>query len=402
MARIDRQPAIVGVGCSELSKSSETGLGTLVARASRAAIVDAGLDKGAIDGVVGVYSTDSPTVWPGYVVEALGLPNVVWWDSSSPPSVVALSAAAQAVVAGNCAYALCYHGKYRWASTSIASRGDPYRRGPTLEMDPSLASPLAEHSGSLNWASRVMRQHMDSYGSTREDFGRIAINNRTNAGANPRAVFRGPITMDDYLAAPMIDDPMCLLDMDAPIDGAMAVVVAPLDRARGGPHPPVVIDAFSSGLPARNDGLLWPEADSEAFRRAVLQLFARTERRPHDVDLAYPYDGFTILTMLWLEALFTEPGEGPALLREAWSEAEQRLRLFGRIPVCTHGGNLSEGRATQGFGHVLEAVQQLRGEAGARQVPKATTAVVTNGMASTNRSVLLSADVSSPSVNTIA
>src|SRR5690606_21686074 len=130
-------------------------------------------------------------------------------------------------------------------------------------------------------------------------------------------------------------------------------------------------------------------ADGLAARLAVDQLFARTDLAPTDIDLAYPYDGFSVLAMLWLEALYTAPGEGAALVKESWSEADQQLRLFGRVPVCTHGGNLSEGRATQGFGHVLEAVDQLRGTAGDRQVPGAATAVVTNGMAGSNCSAIL-------------
>jgi len=387
-----RQAAIVGLGYSEFSRDSGVGPGTLIARAAKAAVLDSGVPKQDIDGVVGVYSTDSPTLWPAYVVDALGLPNVTWWDSSSPPSVVALTAAAQAVVAGNCEYAICYHGKYRWATTSVAGRDDPFRQPPAYDFDADLTHGLVEHAGSMLWAARVMRQHMDRFGSTREDFGRIAINNRTHAVGNPRALFRTPMTMDDYLGAPMIDAPMCLLDMDAPLDGAMAVIVTTAERARDLPHRPVVIEASASGLPCRSDGLLWPEADAIAARRAATTLFSRTDYRPTDMDLAYPYDGFSVLAMLWLEALFTEDGGGPALLADAWSETDRQLRLFGRIPVCTHGGNLSEGRATQGFGHVLEAVAQLRGTAGDRQVPgDPRRAVITNGMAGTNRSVLLAA-----------
>ncbi|MCU1454712.1 MAG: hypothetical protein JWN46_2858 [Acidimicrobiales bacterium] len=390
MTRPDRA-AIIGIGYSDISRNSGTGPGTLIARAARAAILDSGVAKEDIDGVVGVYGSDSPTVWPGYVVDSLGLPNVTWWDTAQPPSIVGLSSAAQAVLAGNCEYAVFYHGKYRWGSTSIASKGDPLRESPAHEMDPTFSNPLVSHAGSLNWAARVMRHHMDRHGSTREDFGKIAINNRTHALTNPRALFRTPIKMGDYLAAPMIDEPMSLLDMDAPVDGAMAVVVTSLERALDGPHTPVVIEAFGSGLPIGSEGNLWPEADGLAARRAVASLFGRTDYSPTDMDLAYPYDGFTILTMLWLEALFTEEGGGPELLRDAWSEDEQVLKLFGRMPMCTSGGNLSEGRATQGFGSVLEAVQQLRGTAGDRQIGGSlNTAVITNGMAATNRSTILS------------
>lgn len=381
--------AIVGLGCSTFARDSGVGPGTLIAQAARNAVVDSGVAKEQVDGVIGVFSTDSPTLWPAYVVDALGLPNVVWSDTTMPPSVMALSSAAHAVMTGACAYAICYHGKYRWATTSQAGRNDPLRQPPATEYDPNIAHALLERSGSLMWSARVMQQHIDAFGSTREDFGKIAINNRTGAGDNPRAVFQKPLTMSDYLDSPIVDAPMCLFDCDAPIDGAMAVVLTTADRAADLPHRPVLIDAFGSALPVNNDGLIWPEADAIAARAAVEELFRRTDLTPTDVDLAYPYDGFTVLSMLWLEALYTAPGEGAALIRDSWVESEQRLRLFGRVPVNTHGGNLSEGRATQGFGGVYEAVQQLRDEAGSRQVAGARSAVVTNGNAATNRSVLL-------------
>lgn len=390
-----RHVAIVGVGRSEFSKDSGVGPGTLVTQAARAAIQDSGVARDDIDGVVGVYSTDLPTLWPGYVVDALGLRNVKWWDSVAPPSVVALSSAVHAVAAGNCEYAVCYHGKYRWANTSRSNAQNVFRQPPAHDFDPSLDHALVESAGSFMWSSRVMQMHMDRYGSTRNDFARLAVNNRTHALANPRAVFREPLTVDNYLAAPMIDSPMCLLDMDAPIDGAMAVVVTSAERAGDCDSPPIYVECFGSALPYRNDGLYWPEADERAARDAVCNLFARTDLNPQDIDLAYPYDGFTILAMLWLEALYTQPGEGVGFLQDNWDEDEQRLNLFGRVPVCTHGGNLSEGRATQGFGHVLEAVEQLRGTAQTPQVAgNPQTAVITNGMAGTNRSVILNRNMS--------
>jgi acetyl-CoA acetyltransferase len=107
------------------------------------------------------------------------------------------------------------------------------------------------------WAARVMRQHMATYGSTREDFGRIAVNNRTNAGRNPQAVFRKAITIEDYLGSPAIDDPMHLLDMDAPIDGALAAVLTTVERARDLPHRPVLIDRSGSALPYRSSSWPW-------------------------------------------------------------------------------------------------------------------------------------------------
>jgi acetyl-CoA acetyltransferase len=383
------QVAIVGIGCSDFSRESEVGPGTHIARAARAALLDSGVNKGDVDGVVGVFSTDSPTLAPGYIVEALALPNVRWADTTMPPSVAALSCAAQAISSGTCDYVVCYHGKYRWADTSTAGHGNPLRQAPPHEFDPLLTNALLEHAGSLLWAARVMQQHMSAYGSTREDFGRISVNNRTGAIQNPRAVFRKPLRIDDYLAAPLVDAPICLLDCDVPVDGAIAVVLTTAERARDLPNKSVVIDGFGGSLPPHNNGLIWPEADAIAARAAVADLFHRSEFTPADMDICYPYDGFTIMTMLWLEALYTAPGEGPALVRDSWVETEQRLELFGRVRVNTHGGNLSEGRATQGLGGIYEAVQQLRGQAGPRQVPGAQTAVVTNGNSLTNRSTVL-------------
>ncbi|HVU72865.1 MAG TPA: thiolase family protein [Mycobacteriales bacterium] len=384
-----RQAAIVGIGCSEFARDSGVGPGTLIARAARAAVLDSGVPKTAIDGVIGVFSTDSPTLAPAYVVDALGLPNVRWSDTAMPPSLLAISSAAMAVEAGACDYAICYHGKYRWADTSQVGRNDPLRQPPAHEFDPSLSHALAEHGGSILWVSRVMRQHMEKHGSTREDFGRIAVNNRTGAVDNPRALFRKPLTIEEYLAAPMIDEPLCLLDCDAPIDGAMAVVITTAERAADLAHRPVLIEAFGSSLPRNSDVLLYPEVDEIAARAGTKELFSRTDIAATDVDIAYPYDGFSVLSMLWLEALFTGPGEGAGLIRDSWVESEQRLRIFGRIPVNTHGGNLSEGRATQGFGSVYESVEQLRGTAGPRQVEGARTTVITNGNAGTNRSTVL-------------
>ena len=384
-----RQAAIVGIGCSDFGRDTGVGPGTLIARAARAAVLDSGVSKEQIDGVIGVYSTDSPTMAPSFVVDTLGLPNVRWSDTTMPPSVLALSSAAMAVTAGACDYAICYHGKYRWADTSQVGRNDPRRQPPAHSFDPSLTHAFAEHGGSMLWVSRMMRQHMEQNGSTREDFARIAVNNRTGAVDNPRALFRTSLTVDDYLAAPMIDDPLCLLDCDAPIDGAMAVVITTAERAADLAQTPVLIEAFGSSLPLNSDGLLYPEADGIAARAATQELFRNTDLRATDVDIAYPYDGFSVLSLLWLEALYTEPGEGAQLLRDAWVEDEQRFKLFGRILVNTHGGNLSEGRATQGFGSIYESVQQLRGDAGPRQVDGARTTVVTNGNAGTNRSTVL-------------
>lgn len=385
--------AIVGVGYSNLSRhDAGYSVGGLALQATREAIRDAGLTRSQIDGVGAIYAPDLATVWPGYIVEGLGLTDVVWATNCMPASANIVVEGLNAVRAGLCNYALVYHSKFRWDVTSSSARKDPLRRSPPMRLDGSLVFPLVDTYAALNPFAAYMRRHMHDYGSRREHYGMVAVNNRTNAQKNPRAVFHGqPMTMDDYLAAPVITDPFTMLDMDTPIDGAMAVVITTMERAADLAKPPVRVVAHSNGTTGKTDMIFQPFDFFDAAKVVTDNLWRQSGLGVEDIDIANIYDGFTILTLDWLEAAFCGRGESPGLLEDAWDPAAQTLKLFGRIPLSTHGGNLSEGRV-QGMGHILESVVQLRGEAGARQVPGARHALVLNGANPVNAGVILAAD----------
>jgi acetyl-CoA acetyltransferase len=180
--------------------------------------------------------------------------------------------------------------------------------------------------------------------------------------------------MEDYLDAPMISDPLGRLDCDLPIDGAVGIVLSSADGAADCPNPPVRLEAVGC---ANHDTHGWePRLDFPAMGAAdaAAQMWSRTDLTPADVDVAELYDGFSILTLSWLEALgFCGAGEAGAFV-----EGGQRIGLGGALPLNTYGGQLSAGRL-HGFWLFHEAVLQLRGHAGPRQVPGAEVAVTSAG-----------------------
>jgi acetyl-CoA acetyltransferase len=364
--------AFVGVGSTGFARDaggrSEL---SLAAEASISAIRDAGLGPAAIDGVCG---TSIPAQ---RMVATLGLPNVTWYDNSLPPIGFGIVNAMNAVHAGLCQAVLVYHSMFRTPLWSRSAAADPFRRhtsgglGGTRRDPESISGPV----GYAAWASRYIAEHRTS----KEPFGYVAVNGRTNAALNPLAVRRDPITMDDYLSARMVREPLCLLDMDIPVDGGDAFVLTTAEHAADLPHRPVLVHAACAGIVATPDEDQVPGLGRHGQHVVVGFLRSRSELWIDDVDVYLPYDGFTIITLGWIEnSGWCGPGEAGDFLAQHWDEASARVLINGRVPMNTHGGALSEG-GTQGSGHVREAVVQLRGEAGARQVPGAASALVTPG-----------------------
>ena len=177
----------------------------------------------------------------------------------------------------------------------------------------------------------------------------------------------------------MIRWPLCLLDMDVPVDGADAFVITTTERARDLPHRPVLVHAATLGQIGKNEEDQTPSLRQHGQQVVVDALKAKSDFWIDDCDVYFPYDGFTIITLNWFEnAGFCGPGEAGAFLAEHWDDASNRVLIDGRIPVNPHGGALSEG-GTQGSGHIREAVHQLQGRAGDRQVDGAERAIVTAG-----------------------
>lgn len=378
--------AIAGLGVSPYARDrGETTELAILLEACVAAIRDAGLSAADIDGVVG-GGLHTGGIDPAVVVSALGLPEVTWWARAVPPIMNHLTAAMNAVWTGACEVALVYHSVYRIGGVSRSAAADPFRARAAFGLPDGRAARGDGHTdaepwgmygsaGYAAWAGRYLAEH----GAGREALGRIALNGRANALANPNAVMRKPLTMEAYLGGRMIRDPLCLFDMDVPIDGADAFVVTTAERARDLPHPPVLVHAAAMGLRTPFEEHLMTDLDATGQAVVARELRAKSDLWIHDVDLYFPYDGFTIVALRCFESYgFCGAGEAPAFVEQNWDAAEGRIKINGRVPVNTHGGSLSEG-GSQGAGHVREAVAQLRGEAGERQVVGARSALLTPG-----------------------
>jgi acetyl-CoA acetyltransferase len=212
---------------------------------------------------------------------------------------------------------------------------------------------------------------MHEYGVVAEDLGRVAINQRRYALESPRAMMRGELTMEDYLASRWIVEPFRLFDCCLETDAAVALVVTSADRARTLARPPVLISAAAHGsghtLFSNRRGDLAVSAAAQLAPR----LYAMGGVGPADIDVAELYDAFTPLVLLQLEDYGLCPkGEAARFV------ADGHTAKGGSLPVNTHGGHLSEGYV-HGLNHVAETVSQLRGDAGSRQVPGAELALST-------------------------
>ncbi|WP_429272674.1 thiolase family protein [Paraburkholderia sp. EB58] len=289
------------------------------------------------------------------------------WFAASPEAPGQLSAvmnAAMAVATGQARHVICFRTLNQY-SEQVKARG---RKTPDV-------APAARVDGLMSWIrpfnglsaahplALVAMRHMHEYGTTREQLGAIAVNGRRNAMLNPRALYRDPMSLEDYLAARMITEPLCLYDCDAPIDGATVVIVSRLDAARTLRKPPLQIEAMSGAFYGRNSWDQFGDLTSMAANDAGRQLWTRTALKPADVQVANLYDGFSILTLIWLEALgFCGKGESGAYV-----EGALRIARDGELPLNTGGGQLSAGRL-HGFGLLWETCIQLWGEGGDRQV----------------------------------
>jgi acetyl-CoA acetyltransferase len=370
---IKDQVAIVGIGSTGFTRSAgERSPMSLATEAAVKAIRDAGLNAPDIDGISAPAEQGSPT--PNQLAFALGLDGITHYMRPQAVFGFALIDAVNAVFAGSCDTALISYPVYRLPWNSRSAANDPFRArfGIGAVRVPETVTAAVGYTA---WASRYIHE----YQAKREYFGRVAINARSNAAGNPLAALRMPITMEDYLAARMIREPLCMLDMDLPVDGADAFVVTTAERARDLARPAVLVHATSLGLVEKNVEDQLPDLRHHGQHVVVRNLKAKSDFWLDAVDVFFPYDGFTIITLAWLEnAGWCGPGEAGPLIEANWDGMSNRIMINGRVPVNPHGGGLSEG-ATRGAGYVREAVQQLRGEAGSRQVPGARTALITCG-----------------------
>ena len=375
--------AIVGVAESDLGITNRSILG-LQAQAITRALDDAGLTLADVDGVAtsGV-SRFSAT----QVAEYLGL-TPGWTDSTFAGGCayeMYLARAAQAIAAGQASTVVISFASNQRSARSRKLGGAYEAHTPEAQFEAPYG-PLYP----ISYYAMAAQRYLYEYGLDRADLAQVAVLARQWAQLNP-AAFRyaaGPLTVEDVLTSPMVSSPLTTADCCLVTDGGGAVVVTSLDRARHLRRPPVRLLGYgeSTTNTSMSQAALLPTGAVASGRTA----FARAGLTPADVDVIQLYDSFTITVLLSLEALgFCAPGEAAHLV------ASDRVRPGGDLGLNTSGGGLSYCHPGQ-FGVLLlvEAVRQLRGEAGVRQVPGAQVALAhgTGGILSAHATVILGVD----------
>jgi acetyl-CoA acetyltransferase len=374
--------AIVGAatfGCGEAPGFTDL---ELLARAAHAAVADAGLTMADIDGIA--TASASAVMWPLPVIEYLGLnPRHIDGTMLGGSSFIAhLLPAVRALEAGACRAVLVCYGSAQKSSTF--GRREIVGLRPLLDPQPyeHPYQPALPVSAYALAASR----HMHQFGTTREQLADVAVAARAWARLNPEAYAREPLTRADVLAARMMSDPLTVRDCCLVTDGAGAVVLMRSDAARSRPQPPVHVLGAATAVWNRQISAM-PDLTVTAARQSGAEAFAMAGLAPKDIDVVQLYDAFTINTILFLEDLgFCAKGEGGAFV------ADGAIAPGGRLPVNTNGGGLScVHPGMYGMFALVEAVRQLRSEAGERQVAGARTAVAhgNGGMLSSQATAVL-------------
>jgi len=387
--------AVVGVGATPYYRRGESVPETelsMACTAILAALEDAGLGVADLDGFA-IYSSSCD---PATVGAVLGVPEIRFaatLTSGGGGAAGSLGLAAAAITSGQAEVVVSLmtlqQAKKRLGGSEVdgklaylaaASSASPYGSGgvpPTMAFTANSGLISPGHSFAV-----LAQRHMHLYGTRREHFAEVAISTRANAIRRPTALRSEPLTLEQYFDARMINDPFCLYDYTMESDGAVAVVTTSAERARDLRQPPVYILASAHGGMGRwGPGIFnYFQSPDEYFassghRPVAKRLYEMAGVGPDDVDVALLYDHFTAMVLMQLEDYgFCGIGESGDFV------AEGNIRWpSGRIPVNTHGGNLSEAYII-GMTHVREAVEQLRGTA-VNQVPGATIALATGGPA---------------------
>jgi acetyl-CoA acetyltransferase len=370
--KYESKVALTGIGMSRIGRRLEVGGRVLVIDACRKAIEDAGLKRSDIDGLCTFPgSSGLPGLSDGGIRAAeqiLGLqPSWILGAHEVAGQTGPLVDAMLAIAGGLCRHVLCFTHFSESARPAIRNASARIEGEPRWSLPFGCASPA-------NWLALYATHYMARYRVAPDFLGWIAINARRNAALNPDAIYKAPLSMDEYLAARVISTPFRLYDCDVPCDGAIAFVLSAKETVADLPNKPVFVEAVGTRLTEHQS---WDQStlthQPNTFGPAR-HMWSRTELKPADVDVAELYDGFTFNVVSWLEALgFCEPGGARDFIDEG-----RRISLTGQLPLNTHGGHLSAGRSN-GYGNIHEAVLQLRGQAGARQIPAAKVVAVSCG-----------------------
>jgi acetyl-CoA acetyltransferase len=373
--------AFVGVGHSPVLRYDDVPLGILATQASQAAVADAGLDMSQIDGIAVVPDLPFDTqgamydgrdfITANFLVRTLGL-QTRWGENQSGMVIKSCIEAVNAVEAGMCDYALVVRGLH----SPRGKYGHTDRAG-----EAGLAqfiNPFGAFNASI-WA-RMWTRYQDIYKSgSREQMSTFVLQERTSGLLWEHSYWRQHrpelLTKEEYLSARVAATPMSILDCDIPVQGAGAFVVTTAERARDLPHSPAHVLGIASPLSPSlvNTWTVPLEEEYMSGARVAAQLWADSGLGPGDIDIANVYDGYSIIAMIWLEVLgFCGQGEAFEFIQGG------RIARDGPLPLNTSGGNLGAGRM-HGVPHLMDAILQVQGRSGPRQITRADTVLAAVG-----------------------
>jgi acetyl-CoA acetyltransferase len=376
--------AIVGIGATEFSRDSGRSELRLAVEAITAALADAGI---GVDEVDGLCTFDMDSNDPATVAPALGLRGVThFWQSSygGGGGCSTVLSAATAVATGAADVVVAYRAMNERSGRRYGQVSGGKRRVPLAL---SHFTPYGIHTAAQCFALNIAR-YMHTYGVTNADFAPVAVADRRHAATNPAAFFYDkPITIDDHQQSRWIVEPaLRLLDCCLESDGAVALVITSIERARDLRQAPVRISAGSQGLvgPQMRDYYRSSIIGADETAVAARKLWTTSGLRPQDMSMAILYDHFTPLVLMQLEALgFCEPGEGKDFV------AGGRIEIGGELPLNTNGGQLGEAYI-HGMNGIAEAVRQVRGTA-VNQVNDVDHVLVTSGPGVPTSALIVSA-----------
>ncbi|MGI8663684.1 MAG: thiolase C-terminal domain-containing protein [Acidimicrobiales bacterium] len=368
---IQDRTAIVGVGQTEFAKSIERSEARLALEAISAALDDAGIAPGEVDGLSSYTLENTEEV---DIARNLGLGDITFFSQvgyGGGAGCGVVGHAALAVATAQCSVAVAWRSRKRGAATSRPwSQVSTRLSGQHQWTRPfGLLRPVDE-------IAMLTRRYLHEFGGTRADLASIAVSVREHANRNPGAMMHAKtLTTEQYLDARWISEPLCLFDNCLESDGAGAVVITSAERARDLRQPPVLIHAFAQSIPRQHQVMtnyFGPDPLVGPSYACAERLWANSEITAADVDVAQLYDAFSPLVPLSLEGYgFVGRGEGLAFC------AEGNLRLGGRLPTNTSGGGMSEAYV-HGFNLIVEGARQMRGGSHS-QVPDARVCLVTSG-----------------------
>jgi len=363
---VSRRVAIVGAALSDCGRVDTKSPFELHYQAASRAIADAGLTKADIDGFA---SNGMGLLAPIEVSEYLGI-FPTWVDGTGVGGSTwefMVEHATAAIQAGHAEVVVLVYGSTTRSDLKAKRRSANLAfgaRGPVQFDVPFGHTVIAKYA-------MATRRHMVEFGTSLEQLAEVAVSSRYNAGFNPDAYYRDPITIEDVLSAKMIADPLSKLQCCIRSDGGGAIVLTSEERARDLPSTPIWV--LGTGEATSHSTMSqWPDFTESPAKQSGALAFERAGLTPADVDICQLYDAFTSMVVMTFEALgFCAKGEGGAFVEDG------RMRIGGALPTNTDGGGLSSCHpGMRGMFLLVEATKQLRGEAGERQVPDARIACV--------------------------